>query len=211
MTSILLLGATGLVGQEVLRQALGDPGITRIVAPTRRTLGEANAKLENPIVDFSALPGDAPWWACDSVICALGTTMRRAGSREAFFKVDHDYVVDSAKLARRNGARAFVLVTAAGANASAPFFYPRVKGQAERSVEALGFPSLTIVRPNFIGGDRQERRPAERAFLAVLGAVNPVLPRAWRLNPADNIARVLIEAAIAARPGTQVVLSSALA
>jgi len=211
MTNILLLGATGLVGREVLRQALDDQRITRIVAPTRRALGQQHARLENPVVDFDALPQEAPWWACDGAICTLGTTMRRAGSREAFLKVDHDYVVESARLARRHGARSFALVTALGASTNSPFFYPRVKGEVERSVEAIGFPSLTIVRPNFIGGDRQERRPSERAFLAVLGAVNPILPRGWRLNPAANIARVLIEAAIAAKPGTRVVMPSALA
>jgi uncharacterized protein YbjT (DUF2867 family) len=211
MISILLLGATGLVGKDVLRQALADQRISRIVAPTRRVLGEQYAKLENPVVDFDALPADALWWGCDGAICTLGTTMRRAGSRAAFFKVDHDYVVNSAKLARQHGARSFAVVTAVGANSRSSFFYPRVKGEVERALEGLGFPSLTIVRPNFIGGERQERRPTERAFLAVLGAVNPVLPRGWRMNPAANIARVLIEAAVTSRPGTHVVPSSALA
>jgi uncharacterized protein YbjT (DUF2867 family) len=211
MTSILLLGATGLVGKDVLRQALADERVTRIVAPTRRALGEQHAKLENPVVDFDALPAQAPWWGCDGAICTLGTTMRRAGSRAAFFKVDHDYVVNSARLARQHGVRSFAVVTAVGANPRSSFFYPRVKGEVERALESLGFPSLTIVRPSFIGGERQERRPTERAFLAVLGAVNPILPAGWRLSPAPNIARALIEAAVAATPGRHVVPSSALA
>jgi uncharacterized protein YbjT (DUF2867 family) len=211
MTSILLLGATGLVGKDVLRQALADERITRIVAPTRRALGEQHPKLENPIVDFDALPAEAPWWRCDGAICTLGTTMRRAGSRAAFFKVDHDYVVNSARLARQHRVRSFAVVTAVGANARSSFFYPRVKGEVERALEHLNFPSLTIVRPSFIGGERQERRPTERAFLAVLGVVNPVLPAGWRLNPAPNIARALIEATVAATPGRHVVPSSALA
>ncbi|MGE0152876.1 MAG: NAD(P)H-binding protein [Reyranellaceae bacterium] len=215
MTTLLLLGATGLVGREVLARALADGRVERIVAPTRKplgpVLGQAHARLENPLVDFDALPGQADWWGCDGAICALGTTMRKAGSRPAFFKVDHDYVVNSARLARRHGAASFALVSALGANPRSRVFYLRVKGQAEQAVEALGFPSLTIVRPNFIGGERQERRPAERAFLAALGAVNPLLPRGWRLNPAPTIARVLVEATVAARPGTQVVPSAALA
>jgi uncharacterized protein YbjT (DUF2867 family) len=211
MTSILLLGATGLVGKEVLRQALADRRVSRIVAPTRRALAEQHPKLENPIVDFDALPAEASWWGCDGAICALGTTMRRAGSRAAFFKVDHDYVVNGARLARQHGVRSFAVVTAVGANPRSSFFYPRVKGEVEQALEGLSFPSLTIVRPSFIGGERQERRPTERAFLAVLGVVNPMLPRGWRMNPAANIARVLIEAAVTARPGTRVVASSALA
>lgn len=211
MTSILLLGATGLVGKEVLRQALDDARITRVVAPTRRALAVRHDRLENPIVDFDALPADAAWWACDAAICGLGTTMRRAGSRAAFFKVDHDYVLGSAKLARQHGVGSFALVSALGANARSAFFYPRVKGEIERALESLGFSALTIVRPNFIGGDREERRPTERAFLAALQVVNPMLPKAWRLNPATNIARVLIEASIHPTPGRRVVSSAALA
>jgi len=163
------------------------------------------------VVDFDALPTDAPWWGCDGAICTLGTTMRRAGSRAAFFKVDHDYVVNTARLARQHGVRSFAVVTALGANPRSSFFYPRVKGEVERALEGLGFASLTIVRPNFIGGERGERRPAERAFLTVLQAINPILPQGWRLNPAPTIARVLIAAALEARPGRRVVASAELA
>lgn len=211
MASILLLGATGLVGQEVLRQALADPRVTRIVAPTRRPLPQTHSKLENPIVDFDALPADAPWWACDGAICTLGTTMKRAGSREAFRRVDYDYVLAGATLARHHGVKAFALVSALGANPNARFFYPRVKGEIEQAVAALGFESLTILRPTFIGGERAERRVAERAFLTVLGALNPILPRSMKLNPAPVIARRLIEAALGAQPGRHVASSSELA
>jgi uncharacterized protein YbjT (DUF2867 family) len=211
MISILLLGATGLVGKEVLRQALADPRIARIVAPTRRTLPESHAKLENPIIDFDALPMDAPWWGCDGAICTLGTTMKRAGSREAFRKVDHDYVLAGATLAKRHGAKAFALVSALGANPNASIFYPRVKGEVEQAVTALGFESLTILRPTFIGGERAERQVAERAFLTVLGAINPILPRSMKLNPAPVIAQRLIEAALGAPPGRHVVSSGELA
>lgn len=210
MTSILLLGATGLVGQEVLRQSLADPRLARIVAPTRRALPESDARLENPIVDFDVLPADAAWWRCDGAICALGTTMKRAGSRQAFRKVDYDYVLASAALARRHGVKAFALVSALGANPRAGFFYPRVKGEVEAAVTALDFPSLTIVRPTFIGGERSEQRVAEQAFLSVLGAVNPILPRGMKLNPAPVIARNLIEAVLAAQPGRRVVSSAEL-
>lgn len=211
MISILLLGATGLVGKEVLRQALADPRVTRIVAPTRRALAERHSKLENPVVDFDALPADAPWWGCNGAICTLGTTMKRAGSREAFRKVDHDYVLAGATLAKRHGVKSFALVSALGANQNASFFYPRVKGEIEQAVTALQFESLTILRPTFIGGERAERRVAERAFLVVLGAINPILPRSMKLNPAPVIARRLIEAALAAEPGCRIVSSSELA
>lgn len=211
MASLLLLGATGLVGQEVLRQMLAAPRVTRIVAPTRRSLAETRPKLENPIVDFDALPMDAPWWASDGAICTLGTTMKRAGSREAFRKVDYDYVLAGATLAKRHGVKAFALVSALGANPNAGIFYSRVKGEVEQAVTTLGFESLTILRPTFIGGERAERRVVERAFLTVLGAINPILPRSMKLNPAPVIARRLIEAALTAEPGRRVVSSSELA
>ena len=93
MVNLLILGGTGLVGQQVIYQALGDASISRVIAPTRRPLAP-HAKLINPIVDFKALPTDAAWWAADAVLCALGTTMRLAGSRARFREVDHDYVID---------------------------------------------------------------------------------------------------------------------
>ncbi len=89
MTKLMLVGATGLVGGAVLAQAQGDARVSRIVAPTRRQL-PSHPKLENPLVDFEHLPADAPWWAVDSVICTLGTTIRKAGSQEAFRQIDRD-------------------------------------------------------------------------------------------------------------------------
>ena len=103
MTRILLAGASGMVGREVLRQALADPRVGEIVAPARRPLA-ADAKLRNPLVDFDALPADAAWWKVDAVICTLGTTIRDAGSQAAFRRVDHDYPLRVAQLAHRHGA-----------------------------------------------------------------------------------------------------------
>ncbi|MGD9869323.1 MAG: NAD(P)H-binding protein [Hyphomicrobiales bacterium] len=211
MTSLLVLGATGVVGREALRLALADARVTRVVAPTRRVLAIDHPKLENPVVDFDALPTDAAWWGCDGAICALGTTMKKAGSREAFRRVDFDAVLESAQALRRQGCRAFALVTAAGSKARSPVFYSRVKGEIEQAVRDLGFASLTIARPSFIGGEREERRPAERAFLALLRTLDPVLPRAMKMNPAPVIAAALLEAVLAAQPGVRVIRSAALA
>ena len=209
MARLLVLGGTGLVGGAVLRQALADSRVRSVVAPTRRPLLPAT-RLENPIVDFDRLPAEAGWLEVDGVACALGSTIRAAGSRAAFRKVDHDYVLAFARLARARGARAFALTSAIGANPDSRIFYNRVKGEVEASVAACGYPSLTIIRPGFIGGVRQESRPAERAAVAAVGLLGPVLPRRWRINPAENIARALLEAAIAAPPGRHVVTSAQL-
>ena len=108
MKRVLLAGATGLVGQATLQRALASTAVSEVVAPTRRPL-PAHPKLLNPVVDFDALPGDAAWWQADAVACALGTTIRDAGSREAFRRVDHDYCLAIARHAHAHGAQGHVV------------------------------------------------------------------------------------------------------
>lgn len=210
MSTILIAGATGLVGRIALATVLGDARVTQVVAPTRRAL-TAHPKLVNPIVVYEALPPDADWWRVDAVICALGTTRARAGSADAFYRVDHDYPLMVATHARAQGANAFALVSAIGADARSRLLYNRTKGEVEASIGALAYRSYTIVRPGLIGGQRDEFRPMERVSDAVLTLLGPVLPRQWRISPAANIAAALIEAALEARPGRHVVSSAALA
>ncbi|AQR69232.1 NAD-dependent dehydratase [Janthinobacterium sp. LM6] len=207
---LLLVGATGLVGSEVLRLALMDARITAIVAPVRRPL-PPHPKLAAPLVDFDQLPPDASWWQADAVICTLGTTMKVAGTRQIFSRVDHDYPLAVARLALAAGTRTYVLNSAAGADAASRIFYNRVKGELERDLEQLGFRSLTYVRPGLIGGEREQARAGEGAALRVLRVLGPVLPRRWRINPAPRIASALLEAALAAAPGVHVVSSEQLA
>lgn len=207
---LLIVGASGLVGSHVLQRALADERVSEVVAPSRRALA-AHPKLFAPLVDFDQLPSDADWWQADAVICALGTTMKLAGSRDAFRRVDHDYPMAVAKLARQQGTPTYVLNSAVGADAQSRFFYNQVKGELERNLAACGFTSLTYVRPGLISGPRQEFRLGERAAECLLKLLGPLLPTRLRVNPADNIARALLEAAIVARPGVHVVRSEALA
>lgn len=207
---LLLVGATGLVGSHVLRLALADERIRSVVVPTRRPLA-THSKLEAPQVNFEQLPSEATWWRANAVICTLGTTMKTAGSRQAFQRVDLDYPLAVARLARQHGTQTFALNSAMGANASSRFFYNRVKGELERELATLGFTSLAYVRPGLIGGEREEARPAERAAGWVLGALGPILPTGWRINPAERIAEALVEAAVEARPGVRVIGSHRLA
>lgn len=210
MTRILVVGASGLVGGHVIAKALADDRITRLVAPTRRPL-VAHAKLDNPLVDFDHLPADADWWNVDGVICALGTTRATAGSDEAFRRVDYDYPLAVAQLAHRHGATRFALNSSLGADATSRLLYPRTKGEIEAAITAIGFPSVTIVRPGLIGGDRSEFRAGERIAAVVLGVFGPMLPRRYRISPADKIADALVEAAVAGRPGVQLIESAELA
>ena len=210
MTTLLLVGATGLTGRIVLTEALADLRISHVTALTRTPL-PAHPKLTNPVVDFDALPADADWWRVDAAICALGTTRAKAGSDAAFWRVDHDYPLAVAQAVRRHSAGCFVLTSAIGADAGSQLLYNRTKGAVEASIAALDFPSYTIVRPGLIGGERGEFRLVERVSAGVLGVLGPVLPRRWRISPAVNIARALIEAAVAARPGQHVIAADALA
>lgn len=205
---LLLLGATGAVGREVLAQALADARVGTVIAPTRRPLA-AHDKLTNPVTDFTPLDPAAPWWRADAVVCALGTTIKVAGSQAAFAAVDRDLVIATARLARQAGATRMVLNTALGTSPRGNF-YLRTKAEAEAGVRALGFPSLTIVRPSLIAADRAVVRPGEVAGLWVARALGPLIPRRYRPVPAERIARALLEAAVQGQPGEQIVESERL-
>jgi uncharacterized protein YbjT (DUF2867 family) len=203
---LLLVGSTGLVGREVLRLALAAPQVSAVVAPVRRAL-PPHPKLTAPLVDFDCLPADAPWWQADAVICTLGTTIKSAGSRAAFRKVDYGYPMAVARLARQRGTPTFVLNSAIGADAGSRVFYNRVKGEVEHGLRSLGFPSLVIARPGLIGGAREEFRLGEVIFAPLLAALGPVLPRAWRINPAGRIAHAMLDAALHPPPGELIITS----
>jgi uncharacterized protein YbjT (DUF2867 family) len=210
MRTLLIVGATGLVGRAVLRLALVDASIGRVVAPTRGALDVRHEKLVNPVVDFDALLADAPWWGVEAVICTLGTTIKKAGSQEAFRKVDHDYPLAVARLARAAGADAYALVSSLGANAKSRTFYLHTKGETERDLAGVGFASLTVVRPSLIGGERDERRWGEALGLKLFAALGPLLPRRYRIAPAERIAARLIASVISAQPGVRIVESEAI-
>lgn len=209
MSRLMLVGATGLVGHCVLQQALADARVHQVVAPTRRALAP-HPKLLNPLVDFDHLPEDADWWAVEAVICTLGTTIKAAGSQAAFYRVDHDYPLQVARLAQCHGAKAYALNSALGAYPTSRVFYSRTKGELERDLQALGYPSLTCVRPGLIGGKRQQDRPAEQLAVRLSTLLQPLLPRRYRVVPAARIAHYLLQAALAGTPGVRVLMSEQL-
>ena len=204
MTTLLLVGATGAVGRLALQLALADSRIVRIVAPTRRPLDQ-HPKLQNPQVDFDQLPVDADWWRVTSVVCAFGTTQAKAGSAAVFRKVDHGYPLQVAQITRKAGATCFALCSSTGADATSRFTYLRTKGELEDDLFTLGFPSVTVLRPGFIDGERSDRRPLEIVTGRLLRRLRPIIPKRFRLAPATDIARLLINAAVAATPGRHIV------
>jgi uncharacterized protein YbjT (DUF2867 family) len=209
--NILHVGATGLVGRLVLARLLEAPQVERVVAPTRRALGVEHPRLFNPVLDFEALPEDAGWWAVDAVVCTLGTTIADAGSRAAFRRVDHDYPLAVARLARRHSAGTYALNSAMGANPRSSIFYNRVKGELEEALGALDYPSLALVRPGLIDGERERPRAGEGRALAVSRALRPLLPKKWRPSRAERIADALVDAVLHPSPGRNVVEADRLA
>ena len=162
----LVAGATGAVGREIVRGLCEDENYDKIIVWARRELKFSHEKLETQIVNFSDVKNMPPR-EINEIFCALGTTMKQAGSREAFLRVDVDYVYAAAKWGKAAGVRRFVLVSSPGASEGSLSFYLRAKGQIERRVSELGFDSLQIVRPPIILGERSDSRPLERLAAAV--------------------------------------------
>ena len=201
MKTVVLAGATGVVGSRALEHLLGHEEVGRVVALGRRPPARQHPKLVSQVVDFadaSALSAAMP----DDVavaLCALGTTMKKAGSRAAFRAVDLEAVGAFAAAARRNGAKRFLLVSSLGADPASANFYLRTKGEAEAAVGELGYPQVTIVRPSFIDdeGARTERRLGERLALPVARALFRFVGHRSRYAPvtAETIARALVRSA----------------
>lgn len=207
--SLLLVGATGAVGQAVLEQALKRRDIGLITAPTRRPLALRAAKLNNPVLDLSTLTGEEDFWACDAVICTLGTTISAAGSQAAFARVDRDLPILIGRFARAAGATRYALNSSLGASAKGNF-YLRTKAAAEQGIIDLGFASSTLVRPSLIDAEREQSRPAEHLGVLLARALKPVIPKKYRAVTPPQIAEALLLGALSGESGVHVVESDAL-
>jgi uncharacterized protein YbjT (DUF2867 family) len=202
----VIAGATGLVGAACLRKLLGSAEFARVTAVARRPLGVADARLDVVVGDFDAL-ATVPPVPARAGICALGTTIAKAGSQAAFRKVDHDAVVAFAQWLRQAGTTTFVLVSSVGAAPDARSFYLRVKGETESAVAALGFDRLVILRPSLLLGPRPERRLGESIAQSVVPVLNPLLVGPLRIYQAmqgETVAAALVTAAAGSQPGRHV-------
>lgn len=198
---LLLLGATGLVGSRALKLALSNDAISEVIAPTRKPLTSSD-RLVNPVTPqleklIPFLMSSKP----DAILCALGTTQAKAGSKEAFRHVDYELPIAFGNAAHAAGIETYAIVTAMGASPDARSFYYKTKGEVERDIQKIGFHSLTICRPSLIDGKRNETRTAEGAALALLRLLAPILPKKFHVNPENVIAAKLLDAAIVARMG----------
>ena len=193
--SALLAGATGLVGGYVLRRLLAHPSYVRVEILVRRELPIRDPKLTQRIVEFARLGAGAQGVAPDDVFCCLGTTIRKAGSEEAFRRVDYDYPLALARLAKAAGAGKFLMVSALGADPKSAVFYNRVKGEVEQAIAAIGLPAAYYFRPSLLTGPRAEHRPWEKIGIAVGKLIAPLLIgalRKYRPIHADTVATAMV-------------------
>lgn len=208
----MIAGATGLVGARLLARLLETPAYAEVHALVRRPLpdgvgGAGAARVVEHLVDFTTLGRNAAIPSCDDLYVCLGTTLKLAGSQEAFRRVDFDVVVGVARLARRRGATRCVVVSALGADPASRVFYNRVKGEAEAELARLDYASLTLLRPSLLDGGRIESRLGERATLALTRPIARWIPARWRPVSADAVARCMLDAGLRGEPGLRVVES----
>ena len=191
----LIAGATGLVGQHLVQRLLASGAYDRIKLLTRRALPLSDGRIETLISDYADLGALGARLRADDVFCCLGTTLKKAGSRAAFEQVDYQMVVDLARAARAQGAKQFLVVSAAGTAEHSPSFYSRVKARMERDVAAVGYDTVHIVRPSLLLGARQERRPAEKLSQMIMPLFNPLLLgalRKYRAVSGEQVADALL-------------------
>ncbi len=217
MRAVLVAGASGLVGRELLRLCLADPEVQTVKALLRREvtldalLGAARPgevpltdaqrrKFQPCIVDFDRLDRHTEHFAVDAVFCALGTTIRQAGSQAAFRKVDFDAPLQIAQLAHAQGASRFLLVSALGASARSRVFYNRVKGELEEAIQAIGFAQFAVARPSLLQGDRPEFRLGEHLGLWLSRVFAGLIPESHRPVHVRQVAQGLLHAAREAVP-----------
>jgi uncharacterized protein YbjT (DUF2867 family) len=200
----IVAGASGLVGAHCLRRLLASGLHEHVIAFVRGPLNVTHKRLQQRTVDFDRLGRMSAFPRAQDVFCCLGTTMKKAGSEEAFRKVDYEYVVRLAESSIRTGADRFFLVSAVGADPKSRVFYSRVKGEAEDAVARLGFAGLHIFRPSLLVGRRSEKRPGEELGIAAARLVSGVLfgpARKYRPIKADTVARAMIVVAREGSPG----------
>ena len=201
---ILLAGATGLTGEHLLDRLLNEPTVERVLAPSRRQLA-AHPHLDNPVGELLELLPKLSG-KIDSAFCCLGSTIKQAGSQEAFRAVDHDLVLAFAQRARELGARHLLVISALGADANSSVFYNKVKGETEQALKAQGWPQLTLARPSLLLGPRNEFRLGERLAAPLMRW----LPGKYRGIEATVLARALWRLALEEGEGVRIVESDQL-
>jgi uncharacterized protein YbjT (DUF2867 family) len=199
-------GGTGLVGSLCVEWLLADAAYVEVVTLVRRPPIFSPPKLDPQVVSFDKL-SDLPVRPVDDVFCAMGTTIRKAGSQDAFRKVDYEYPLKLAAWAVRGGATQFCVVSSIGSDSKSSNFYLRVKGEMEDAISEMPFQSIHIFRPSILSGSRSERRPGETFALRIARALQFAMVGSWRkYRPVEamTVAAAMVAAAAKGEPGRHV-------
>jgi uncharacterized protein YbjT (DUF2867 family) len=210
----LIAGASCLVGQQLLPLLLASDRYAKVIAVGRRPVPHVHPTLEQRVLELDYLEEHRLSLIADDVFCCLGTTMRQAGSKEAFYKVDYLYVVKLAAITAGNFAAQFMVVSAMGADAESRIYYNRVKGEMEQAVRQVPFRAIHIFRPSLLLGDRTQKRAGEQLGAVLLRFINPILVgplRKYRAVPAQAVAQAMLVAAEDDGGGVRVHLSDEIA
>jgi uncharacterized protein YbjT (DUF2867 family) len=210
---VMVVGATGLVGGFCLSRLLEEDAVERVVVLSRRSLGLSHEKLDEHLIQFDRLTGYTDLFDVDSLFCCLGTTLKAAGSRGAFEKVDFGYVKQIAELAAARNVRQFLLISALGSDLHSPVFYSRIKGRAEEAVRQQGFHCVHILRPSMLLGTRVRPRFNEEMLKPLAKLTLPMfVGPLQRLRPvqAEKVAGVMVELAKGDYSGVNIHYPSAL-
>ncbi len=204
----IVVGATGLVGRSIITQLILKPEVTEVKVFARRSTGIQNPKLTENIVDFEKLNEWKSEVQGDVLFSALGTTLKAVGSKEAQFRIDHDYQLMVALAAISNGVSTFVLISSINASSDSSFFYLKMKGELEDKIRTLPFKSVSILRPGPLKGHREQARPMELLSTAILSR----LPLGSGMRPVegDQVAKVAINCGIHAKDGIEVLEAKAI-
>lgn len=195
MKTALLVGATGLVGGFVLSQLLKEEQYNKIIVLTRKPLSLQHSKIKEVLVNFDNLQQYTAEIKADVVFCCLGTTIKTAGSKVAFKKVDYEYPLQIAEIAKQNGTTSFLIITAMGAATNSFIFYNKVKGEIEQALQRLNFDTLHIIQPSLIIGDRNEHRLGESIAQKLSPIYNSILQgplKKYKAIEASQIAKAMI-------------------
>ncbi len=196
-STLLLAGATGLVGSSLLHLLKNDRSFEKVIVLTRREILAIKelSHIEQQIIDFNNLEKYAEIIAAETVVCALGSTIKKAGSKENFRQVDYQLPLDIAQHALRNGAGNYLLVSAIGADAHSKVFYNRVKGELERDLQQLSFSGIHILRPSLLLGERDEFRLGEELGKILVKPLSFLIPPKYRPIHAESVAKKMLDIA----------------
>lgn len=203
----LIAGATGLIGDKLLELLLKDESYSKVLVVTRKPLKKEHEKLEVLITDFAKLGEVSDKLKADHVFCCLGTTMKKAGSKEKFRKVDYEYPLELARLCKENGANKYLLISAMGAGKKSSVFYNQVKGEIEEAVVNIDFDTYHIFRPSLLLGPRKEDRVGEDAAKTIFRIfgflfVGPL--KKYKAISYDKVAKAMLHFAKEATQGKHI-------